>query len=108
MGIVTDSTPVEDPKDPDKCNVYALYKLFATEEQSAEMAERYRAGGMGYGDVKKALLAMVLEHFADARKRKQELIEDPDYVEDVAQAGGAKAREKACEVLERCRKACGF
>jgi len=108
MSIKTDSTPVEDPKDPDTCNVFALYQLFATEEQSREMAERYRAGGLGYGEVKKALVTMVLDHFADARARKQELINNPDYVEDVAQAGAAKARAKAAEVLDRCRSACGF
>jgi tryptophanyl-tRNA synthetase len=108
MGIVTDSTPVEDPKDPEKCNVFALYKLFATAEQTEEMAARYRKGGMGYGEVKKALVPMVLEYFADARRRKQELIADPDYVEDVLQAGGARARATACEVLERCRAASGY
>lgn len=108
MSIVTDSTPVEDPKDPDKCNVFALYKLFATPEQTAEMAERYRRGGLGYGTAKKELVPLVLDYFADARKRKQELVNDPDYVEDVLREGGAKARETVCEVLDRCRKATGF
>jgi tryptophanyl-tRNA synthetase len=108
MSIVTDSTPVEAPKDPDKCTVFALYKLFATPEQTEELAARYRKGGVGYGEVKKKLVAMVLEYFADARQRKRELLAHPDYVEDVLQAGGAKARETASEVLARCREAAGF
>jgi tryptophanyl-tRNA synthetase len=108
MGIVTDSTPVEDPKDPDKCNVFALYRLFADPQETAEMAERYRAGGMGYGEAKKQLAALVLDYFADARAKKRELEADPSYVDDVLQAGGARAREKACEVLQRCRDATGF
>ena len=108
MGVVTDSTPVEDPKDPATCNVFALYKLFATPEQTGEMAGRYRAGGLGYGEVKKALAELVLEYFADARARKAELLAHPGYVEDVLQAGGAKARETACEVLARCRAATGY
>lgn len=108
MGIVTDSTPVEDPKDPEKCNVFALYKLFATPEQTAEMAERYRKGGTGYGEVKKALLGLLLEHFADARGRKRELEAHPGQVEEILQAGGAQAREMATQVLERCRAATGF
>jgi tryptophanyl-tRNA synthetase len=108
MSIVTDSTPVEDPKDPDACNVFALYKLFATPEQTAEMADRYRRGGTGYGEVKKALLALVMERFAEARARKRELQADPARVEEVLQAGGARARETARAVLERCREAAGF
>ena len=108
MSIVTDSTPVEDPKDPDNCTVFALYRLFATEEQTEEMAEHYRKGGVGYGEVKKELVTLVLDYFADARAKKRELVENPGYVEDVLQAGGAKAREKASEVLERCRAAAGY
>ena len=63
---------------------------------------------MGYGEAKKELLQMMLDYFADARRRKQELIENPSYVEDVLQAGAAKAREKAAQVLHRCRAACGY
>jgi len=88
--------------------VFALYKLFASAQQVAEMAERYLAGGLGYGEVKKSLAELVLEYFATARARKRELEADPDYVEDVLRAGGAKAREKACEVLHRCREASGY
>lgn len=108
MSIVTDSTPVDDPKDPDTCNVFALYKLFASPEQTQKMAERYRAGGLGYGEAKKELVTLVLDYFADARARKQKLLGTPGYVEEVLQAGGARAREKAAEVLERCRGVAGY
>ncbi|MDI9582908.1 MAG: tryptophan--tRNA ligase [Acidobacteriota bacterium] len=108
MSIVTDSTPVEDPKDPDTCNVFALYKLFAAPEETAEMAERYRAGGVGYGEVKKRLVALFFDYFAEARARKRELLNDPGMVEEMARAGAAKARAKAREVLDRCRSAAGF
>ena len=108
MSIVTDSTPVEDPKDPDKCNVFALYKLFASPEQTQEMAERYRAGGLGYGEGKKELVGLMVACFAEARARKQELLANPQDVEDALQAGGARAREKAAEVLGRCRAATGY
>lgn len=108
MGIVTDSTPVEDPKDPDRCTVFALYQLMATPEQTEEMAARYRAGGLSYAEAKRALADLVLEYFAQARARKADLLAHPDTVEDVLIAGGAKAREKACEVLGRCRQAAGY
>jgi tryptophanyl-tRNA synthetase len=108
MSIVTDSTPVEDPKDPDACNVFALYKLFATPEQTADMAGRYRRGRTGYGEVKKALLALTMEYFAEARARKRKLEADPAQVEEVLQAGGARARQTAAAVLQRCREAAGF
>lgn len=108
MSIVTDSTPVEAPKDPERCNLFALYRLFAGPEQVQEMAERYRAGGVAYGEVKKLLADMVLEYFADARARKARLQADPDYVEDVIRTGGQKARQTACAVLERCRAAAGY
>jgi tryptophanyl-tRNA synthetase len=88
--------------------VFALYKLFATPEQAAEMAARYRAGGLGYGTAKKELLPMVLDYFADARARKAELEANPDYVEDVLRAGGDKARAVACATLGRCRAAAGL
>ncbi|NSW57998.1 MAG: tryptophan--tRNA ligase [Armatimonadetes bacterium] len=108
MSIVTDSTPVEDPKDPDRCNVFALFKLFASPDETAEMAERYRAGGVGYGEVKKRLVTLFFDYFAEARARKRELLKDPRMVEEIARAGAARARAKASEVLDRCRSAAGF
>lgn len=108
MSIVTDSTPVDDPKDPEACSVYALYTLFASDEQCRELAERYRAGGLGYGDAKQALFERAFEYFADARERREELEANPDRVEAVLRDGAARARAKAAEVLNRAREACGL
>src|SRR5438270_13499984 len=78
MGIVTDSTTVADPKDPDRCNVFALYSLFADEAEKAALAARYRAGGMGYGEAKQALLEKIDTHFRPARERRAELARNPE------------------------------
>lgn len=108
MSIKTDSTAVEDPKDPENCSVFTLYKLFASESDQNELAERYRAGGMGYGDAKKTLLEASNAYFADARAKRDELAADMSYVEDVLRAGADKARRKGQEVLDRVRSACGL
>src|SRR5207253_907860 len=106
--IVTDSTKVEDPKDPDKCNVLALYSLFATEEERAALAARYRAGGMGYGEAKKMLLEKINAHFAPAREKRKQLAANPDYVEDVLRRGAAKARAEAHKTMALVREAVGM
>ncbi len=108
MSIKTDSTGVEDPKDPETCSVFTLYKLFANTEEQAALAERYRAGGMGYGDAKQTLYEKALEYFGEARERREQLEADPEAVEAILQAGAEKARAKAREVLNRARKACGL
>ena len=108
MSIKTDSTPVEDPKDPDSCSVFTLYRLFANEEEQAALAERYRAGGMGYGEAKQTLYEAALERFSDARRRRDELLANPSRVDDVLRAGAAAARAKGREVLDRARSACGL
>ena len=108
MSIVTDSTPLEAPKDPDKCNVFALYRLFATPEQTAEMAARYRAGGLGYGTVKKELAELFEQRFAPLRERREELAKHPDDVEDILRAGAAKARAAAAPTLHAARRAVGL
>src|SRR5690606_5361047 len=108
MKITTDSTPVEEPKDPDTCSVFALYRLFADDAQQAALAARYREGGMGYGEAKQTLYDAAMEHFAEAFERREKLAADPDRVEDVLRDGASKARQKAGEVLERARTACGF
>ncbi len=107
MSIVTDSTPVEGAKDPEKCSVFQLYSLFATEQQRAEMAERYRAGGMGYGDAKKELFEAFMAQFGEARKRREELAADLGYVREVLSKGAERARAVARVTLDRCRAACG-
>ncbi len=108
MSIKTDSTPVEDPKDPDKCAVFTLYKLFATEEAQTQLAQRYRAGGMGYGEAKELLYQAALAYFAEARERREKLEQSPSDVEDVLRTGAKTARVKAQEVLDRARTACGL
>jgi tryptophanyl-tRNA synthetase len=108
MAIKTDSTPIEAPKDPEKCNLFTLYKLFASSEQQATLAARYRAGGMGYGEAKQALFEISLEHFAAARAKREELVANPSAVAGILRDGAARARAKAAEVLDRARKACGL
>jgi len=108
MRIVTDSTPLEDPKDPEKCNVFALYKLVASEEEIADLAQRYRAGGMGYGTAKTELLDKINEHFGPMRERRVALASDMDFVEDVLSRGAEKARALARETLGRAREAVGL
>ena len=106
--IVTDSAAVEDSKNPDQCAVFDLYRLFATPEQQEELAGRYRAGGMGYGEAKAALHEAAMDSFGPAFERRAELETRPDDVEDILAAGARRARAKAQEVVERARSACGL
>ena len=108
MQIVTDSTPLEDPKNPDTCNVFALYRHFSTEEEQAELAARYRAGNFGYGHAKVALFEKINTYMAPYRERYDKLCGDRDYLEDVLTQGAQKARAVANEVLERVRVGCGY
>lgn len=108
MSIKTDSLPMEAAKEPDTCSVYALYQLFATPEQQAKLAERYRGGGMGYGEAKQSLFEAAMAYFHDARSKREQLAASPSYVEEVLQAGATKAREKGKQVLERVRRASGL
>ncbi|GAB5440714.1 MAG: tryptophan--tRNA ligase [Fuerstiella sp.] len=106
--IVTDSKAVEDPKDPETCAVFDLFRLFGSDQQQQELAERYRAGGMGYGEAKGALHAAAMEYFGPAFERRADLEKRPDDVEDILQSGARRARAKAQEVVERARAACGL
>ena len=108
MSIKTDSTPVEEPKNPETCSIFTLYKLFASPEQQEALAARYRAGGMGYGEAKQALFDSANEYFSAARAKREELLAQPSQVEDVLRAGAAKARAKARDVLDRAKSACGL
>ncbi|MFG0334886.1 MAG: tryptophan--tRNA ligase, partial [Maioricimonas sp. JB049] len=81
---------------------------FSTEEEQAELAQRYRAGGMGYGEAKKLLNEHALNDFAEARERRADLEAHPDRVDDILQSGATQARKKAAEVLDRARTACGL
>ncbi|MBI4718742.1 MAG: tryptophan--tRNA ligase [Planctomycetes bacterium] len=108
MSIKTDSTPVEAPKNPDACNVFALYRLMASRQESMALEARYRAGGMGYGEAKKALAEVFERVLGPARERRVRLEQDPSYVEDVLQASARRARAIAREVMAEVRDACGL
>jgi tryptophanyl-tRNA synthetase len=108
MGIVTDSSKVEDPKDPEKCTVFTLYSLLATEEEQAALAARYRAGGMGYGDAKKLLLEKINAFFGPIRQRRKELAGRPDHVEEVLREGARKARVETRATMTLVREAVGM
>jgi tryptophanyl-tRNA synthetase len=118
MGIVTDSTPVEEPKNPDTCNAFALYKLFSTAAEQAELANLYRnpmkdadqRGGraFGYGDAKTMLLSKIDAYFAAARERRKQLVRDPGYVEEVLATGARRAHAVARVTLQLVRQAVGI
>jgi tryptophanyl-tRNA synthetase len=108
MGIVTDSTPVEAPKDPSDSTIVALYRLFASESDVAQMDADFRAGGIGYGDFKKRLFAAVWEYFAPMRTRRAELEAAPDYVGKVLTEGTERAGAVAQQTMSRVRSAVGL
>ena len=108
MSIKTDSKELEDPKDPESCNVFALIKLFADKNKTEEIAGNYRAGGYGYGHAKKELLSLITDYFGEAREKRRELEKDPDYIHDILREGGRKARIRAEEIMEPVREAAGI
>ena len=108
MSIPTDSTPMEEPKDPDKCNIFALYKLFSTQEQIDSLAAKYRAGNFGYGHAKQALFEAYMEFFAPMRKRREELLKDPGYIEDVLKKGAERANAVAAVTMDKVRRTVGL
>jgi len=107
MSIVTDPTPVEAPKDPDKSTIYAIYRLFASPDKSREMADRFRAGGMGYGDAKKELFALLWEYFAPHRKKREEIAADQAFVQQIRKKGAEKAQVIARRTMDTVRKLVG-
>ena len=107
MGIVSDSRGVDEPKDTDSA-LFQLWSLFADADAKAEMFERAKAGGLGYGDVKKDLLKRMLEYFEPMRERRAELEKRPDEIEDVLANGARRARELAMPVLQAAREAAGL
>ena len=108
MSIVTDSTPLEQPKEPEGNSIYELYKLFATPEETAEMAAKFRAGNYGYGHAKKELFAIYERTFAPFREKREKLAADPDYVEDILRVGAARARAEAAKTMDKVRAAVGL
>jgi tryptophanyl-tRNA synthetase len=105
--IVTDSLPVEAPKDPDKCSLFALYRLFAAPHELADVERRYREGGIGYGEMKTRLGEAIVQRFAPAREQRADWVAHPERVAEVRNAGAERARVSARKILDRARAACG-
>ena len=108
MRIVTDSTPVDDPKDPEKCNVFALLKLVASDDELAEWKNKYLNGGMGYGQVKKRLVELVVDYFKPFRQKRADLENNIDHVNQLLQSGAKRAKATAAKTLDRVRVAVGL
>lgn len=108
MGIQTDSTPLEEPKDPDTCNVFALYELIASDEQVAEMRKNYEAGGFGYGHAKQAFFELVKEKFQEPREKYEYYMNNLEEVDKALAKGAEKARLVADKVLKKVRKKAGY
>jgi tryptophanyl-tRNA synthetase len=108
MRIVTDSTPVEDPKDPEACTIFALLRLVAEKAELAEWEGKYRAGGTGYGAVKKRVVELLCEYFGPYRQKRQEMEQNRDYVEDVLTTGARRARQVAAATMGRVREVVGL
>jgi len=108
MKIVTDSTPVEAPKDPAGSYIVQLYRLFATADEVAGMEASFRAGGQGYGHYKQLLFERIRDRFAPMRERREAILQDAGYVDDVLASGAKKAKAEARRVIERVRAAVGM
>ena len=108
MSIVTDSTPVEDPKDPTNSTIVELYRLFGSESSITDMQQRFRAGGTGYGQFKKELFEAIWSYFEPMRRRRAELEADPGYMESVLAEGAQRANALAGDTIQKVRKATGL
>ena len=106
--IVTDSTPLEDPKDPDTCNAFAIYKLLASDDQVGEMGKKYLEGGYGFGHVKRDIFELILEKYNTQRALYSQYMENKGEIDKVLQEGAEKARITAKEVLNRVRVKSGY
>jgi tryptophanyl-tRNA synthetase len=107
MSIVTDPTPLESPKDPDKSIVFAVYRLFAPPEKTADMESRLRKGGYGYGDAKKELFSVLWEYFLPFRKKREQIAGNLDFIAEVRKKGADKARAVGLPTLDKVRKLVG-
>lgn len=108
MSIVTDSSPVDAAKDPDRSTIFHLYSLFASTEESKAMRDAFRHGGTGYGEFKKQLFAKLWEYFEPMRKRRAEILANPLWVDQVLEQGAHRANEVANKVMKRVRDAVGL
>ena len=108
MSIITDSLAVDAPKDPETSTIFKLYSLVASKDEIADMRERFLRGGTGYGDFKKQLFEKLWEYFAPMRKRREEILKDESYIDDVLVRGAIRANEIANQVMDRARRAVGL
>ena len=108
MAIQTDSTPVEEPKNPDTCNLYNIFKLFAPADRLTEVRKLYVKGGAAYGYIKQELVELIGNYFKEARTRRAELLQDKDHLKRILAKGALKAREKAAPTLDRVRQRVGL
>ena len=108
MGVATDSTPLEEPKDPESCTVFSLFRMVAEESSIKQMRHQYESGGFGYGHAKQALLETILDKFAPARIKFNNLMDKPKQMDQILQQGAIKAQTVANETLKRVRKSLGF
>jgi tryptophanyl-tRNA synthetase len=108
MSIVTDSKGLEDPKDPNTCHIFALYKLFSNSEEQRILSEKYRGGNFGYGHAKLELLEKIEQRFSESRKKYESVLKNRADLDEILHQGALKAREKASKVLARAQKACGL
>lgn len=106
--IVTDSKALEEPKEPESCNIFALYKLFASEQQLAELSSKYKAGNFGYGHAKKELLEIMLEYFKPYREKRKYLSENIGEVDKILKDGSDRAREIAIAKIKKVKSAIGL
>ena len=108
MGIQTDSTPMEDPKDPTNDNVFALYKLLASQEQIEDMSANYLAGNYGYGHAKQALYEVIIQKFEEPREKFEYYMNNLHEIDEALAIGAEKAKKVADAVLERVREKIGY
>jgi tryptophanyl-tRNA synthetase len=108
MSIVTDPTPVEAPKDPQKSSIYALYRLFAAPDKAREMEEKFLKGGYGYGDAKKELFGMLWEYFLPYRTKREQMLANPGYIDEIRKKGAEKARAIGAATLDNVRVLVGM
>jgi tryptophanyl-tRNA synthetase len=108
MSIVTDSTPVDQPKDPETCNLFGIYRHFAPPERVAEVRKLYIEGGAAYGTIKKELVGILWEFFKEAREKRARLAEDPQHIRNILTMGAEKARVIALDTIKTVRERVGI
>ena len=108
MSIVTDSTPMEEPKDPSSCHVFSLYKLLANSDQIDTLSHKYKSGNFGYGHAKQELFELIIEKFSDEREKFNYLMQNKSEIDKELRVGAEKAKIIARQVLNRVRSKTGY